>query len=150
MRTRRKSKRAAAATVAEPDNERAGQLRLSRASQLVQGRISVPVPDDIDLEYPPPPPPLGDAVLKNCTSNDPRQKSIAASSLSEIAWIGLAAPPPPIQVSQGSSLVSPLKPLLMTPSCRSTGLSSRKRWICTARFVIWRSRELKLKGKISS
>jgi nucleoprotein TPR len=51
MRTRRKSKRAAAA-VAEPDNEPAGSVApLEGPASSSRVEFSVPVPDDLDLEY---------------------------------------------------------------------------------------------------
>jgi nucleoprotein TPR len=54
MRTRRKSKQAAAAAAAsaEPDNESAGSVApLEGPSSSSRVEFSVPVPDDIDLEY---------------------------------------------------------------------------------------------------
>jgi nucleoprotein TPR len=54
MRTRRKSKQAAAAAaaVAEPDNEPAGSVApLEGPASSSRVEFSVPVPDDIDLEY---------------------------------------------------------------------------------------------------
>ena len=50
MRTRRKSKRAAAAA-AEPDNEPAVSVAPLEAASSSRVEFSVPVPDDIDLEY---------------------------------------------------------------------------------------------------
>ena len=54
MRTRRKSKQAAAAAAAavEPDNEPAGSVApLEGPASSSRVEFSVPVPDDIDLEY---------------------------------------------------------------------------------------------------
>ena len=54
MRTRRKSKQAAAAAaaVAEPDNEPSGSVAsLEGPASSPRVEFSVPVPDDLDLEY---------------------------------------------------------------------------------------------------
>jgi nucleoprotein TPR len=52
MRTRRKSKQAAAAAAAEPDNEPAGSVApLEGPASSSRVAFSVPVPDDLDLEY---------------------------------------------------------------------------------------------------